>query len=285
MKLSVKYFFALSFMMAIAVIPFVAGAQGYQPLEPIPGLPTNNVSFPALLTALFRILIVGGAALAVLMMTIGGIRYMTSDVLGEKEHGREQIKNAALGLIFLLAIYLILRTINPQLLNFDLRSLGDVGSQSTNRALQNRAGGSASQAIAAGPLSGGAVATSGSGVGTGGSRVVGGSRLVYQGSDYDTGVGQSYYSDDTTGSRELELQAASASSQPGSSGSGVSRVGSSQFDVPADDRWVAVARDTAFGRFMFDRIDTDTSTTYLSQSECEAKTRSFLFGSNGCVRR
>ncbi|MAF20591.1 MAG: hypothetical protein CMI55_02830 [Parcubacteria group bacterium] len=62
---------------------------------------------------LFGIGLVGVAALVYL--TIGGLIYMTSDTIGSKEKAKEYIWGAISGLILALAAYLILYTINPNL--------------------------------------------------------------------------------------------------------------------------------------------------------------------------
>ena len=94
-------------------------AGGYTMLEPLPFL-TGEVKFANYLNAVFQILMIGGSILAVVMIVVGGVQYMTSDVLGTKEAGRERIKNAVFGLILLLCTYIILRTINPDLLTFKI---------------------------------------------------------------------------------------------------------------------------------------------------------------------
>jgi hypothetical protein len=60
------------------------------------------------------------AVLAVVMIVIGGLEYMTSELPGNKEHGKERITGAVFGLILALGAYALLYTINPNLLNSDL---------------------------------------------------------------------------------------------------------------------------------------------------------------------
>lgn len=64
--------------------------------------------------------------LAVIMIVIGGLEYMTSELISSKEHGKERITHAILGLLLALGAYTLLYTINPDLLNSDLESLEDV---------------------------------------------------------------------------------------------------------------------------------------------------------------
>ena len=60
------------------------------------------------------------AALAVLMIVVGGFQYMLGESIGMKSAGRERATSAVLGLGLLLVSWLILNTINPDLLTLDL---------------------------------------------------------------------------------------------------------------------------------------------------------------------
>jgi type IV secretory pathway VirB2 component (pilin) len=57
------------------------------------------------------------AVLAMLMIIVGGIQWMTTELISAKEEGKKKITSAVLGLILALAAYLILKTINPNILN------------------------------------------------------------------------------------------------------------------------------------------------------------------------
>jgi hypothetical protein len=57
------------------------------------------------------------ASAAVFMITFSGIEYMLSEIPNVKSNARERITNALIGLILALSTYLILKTINPELLN------------------------------------------------------------------------------------------------------------------------------------------------------------------------
>jgi len=56
-----------------------------------------------------------GSLLAILMIVIGGIRYTISEAVPSKEDAKGQISSAILGLVLLLASYLILNTISSEL--------------------------------------------------------------------------------------------------------------------------------------------------------------------------
>jgi hypothetical protein len=108
----------------VVVTPNSYGALGYTPLEPIPGITTNaaggQLDFPGMLGNIYKIAIIIGALFSVLMLTISGIRYMLSDIVTDKERAKQRIKACIYGLVLIAASWLILNTINPQLVMFTL---------------------------------------------------------------------------------------------------------------------------------------------------------------------
>ena len=60
------------------------------------------------------------AALTVIMIIWGGVEYMLTDSVFSKEDGKKKIKEALLGLGLALVSWLILYTINPEILKFKL---------------------------------------------------------------------------------------------------------------------------------------------------------------------
>ncbi len=94
----------------------------YKLLAPIPGFDetykTGDIG--KYVNAIIKLSIVIAAVLAVVMITLGGFQYMTSESMGLKQEGKDKIKNAFLGLVILASSFLILNTINPALLNFNL---------------------------------------------------------------------------------------------------------------------------------------------------------------------
>jgi hypothetical protein len=72
-------------------------------------------------------LIIGLASvMAVVMIVIGGVEYMTSDLVFSKESAKQRISEAVLGLLVALGAYALLNTINPDLLQTDLDTLDKV---------------------------------------------------------------------------------------------------------------------------------------------------------------
>lgn len=92
-------------------------------LAPLPGLSTIDLEDTRVadyLKIIFRIGIALAGVLAVLMLVIGGIEYMSSDVITSKESAKGRMTNAILGLILVLGAYAILNTLNPKLLEINL---------------------------------------------------------------------------------------------------------------------------------------------------------------------
>ena len=71
------------------------------------------------------------AVLAVIMIIIGGLEYMTSELISNKEHGKERITNAIFGLLLALGAWTILNTINPNLLKTDLSNMPSTAPSAT----------------------------------------------------------------------------------------------------------------------------------------------------------
>lgn len=104
----------------------------YTPLAPLPdtqgGFLTTFDSaktnaFGDYLNTIIRLFIGICAVLAMVMIVIGGIEYMTSELSGHKEEGKERITNAIFGLLIALGAFALLNTINPQLLDVGLSGL------------------------------------------------------------------------------------------------------------------------------------------------------------------
>lgn len=74
------------------------------------------------------------AVLSVVMIVVGGLEYMTSELVHTKEAGKERITQAILGLLIALGAYALLFTINPYLLKSDVTP-PDVITKITPRGL------------------------------------------------------------------------------------------------------------------------------------------------------
>ncbi len=82
-----------------------------------PAAPGNNLG--TYLNIMIRIVIGIAAVLSVVMIVIGGVEYMTSELAHTKESGKDRITHAIFGLIIALGAYALLFTINPDLLISD----------------------------------------------------------------------------------------------------------------------------------------------------------------------
>lgn len=84
---------------------------------------TNPCPFGNYLNIMIKLIIGFAAVLAMIMIVMGGIEYMTSELVSGKESGKETVTNAILGLLIALGAYMILNTINPALLDACLDKL------------------------------------------------------------------------------------------------------------------------------------------------------------------
>ena len=85
--------------------------------------PTGENKIGGYLNLMIRIFIGLCAVLAVVMIVMGGIEYMTSELISSKEAGKERITGAIFGLLLALGAWTLLYQINPDILNTDLKSL------------------------------------------------------------------------------------------------------------------------------------------------------------------
>ena len=75
-------------------------------------------SIPKILNDVFQLSISVGAILALLRISYAGYLYMGSaDMWSDKQHARDVFRDAIIGLLLLLAIWLILYQINPCILS------------------------------------------------------------------------------------------------------------------------------------------------------------------------
>lgn len=85
----------------------------------LPGIPDASKGLGVYLSKIFNLAIGVASVLAVLMIVIGGFKYMTSDAVSYTTEAKKQINDALLGLVLVLASWLILNTINTDLVNFN----------------------------------------------------------------------------------------------------------------------------------------------------------------------
>ena len=93
-------------------------AVDYEPLEDIPGVTGSNPDFSSYIEGLYNFSIAFVAIAALLMITVGGFYYISSaGNQAQAGSAKKIITDALLGLAVVFCTYLILYTINPDLLN------------------------------------------------------------------------------------------------------------------------------------------------------------------------
>lgn len=95
-----------------------AAGQEYVPLVPIPGVTYGTeVDMETYLNVIYVLAISIAAFIAVIKIVLAGFLYIGSDVITTKEDAKKNIRSAITGLFIILAAVLILRTINPAIVN------------------------------------------------------------------------------------------------------------------------------------------------------------------------
>jgi hypothetical protein len=104
------------------ILPIKSSALEYTLLEPsaFGSSITTTSSLGAFLGQAFSFGLALAAALAVIMIVWGGVQIMTTDSWSGKSEGKQRIQDAIWGLLLALVSYLILYTINPDILIFKL---------------------------------------------------------------------------------------------------------------------------------------------------------------------
>lgn len=168
-------------------------------LAPIPGISSDGKTVPiksgglsTYLQNLYKFGIYISIGLAVLMIVIGGLQYVSTDAINGKDEGRNRITEALKGLVLALMAYLILNTLNTNLLTSDITLKASVNLPSNTD-------------IGSANTTGGGVSTGGGGTGASG---VGNNGLVNVPTTNNGGVTTNTTGTQTTGSQtEAQLQA------------------------------------------------------------------------------
>ncbi|MBI5742479.1 MAG: L,D-transpeptidase, partial [Candidatus Niyogibacteria bacterium] len=131
----------------------------YEVSEALPGMTSTSVSNTGdYLSNLFYFLLGAAAVLAVVKIVMGGLKYIYSSMSPPAlEEAKADIQAAVFGLILALASYLILYTINPNLLTLDFTVSETTTSSSGGSAGSN--GGSTSSGGTTTTQPGGAIGT------------------------------------------------------------------------------------------------------------------------------
>jgi succinate dehydrogenase/fumarate reductase cytochrome b subunit len=119
-KISNKKIFIISAVLFLFQTTSVFALE-YVPLEPAAFKDVTasaTTSLGSYLGQVFNFGIAIAVTLALIMIIWGGIMYMTTDSWSGKEEGKTKITNALWGLGLALVSWLLLWTINPNLVNF-----------------------------------------------------------------------------------------------------------------------------------------------------------------------
>ena len=113
-------------VVVVLLVPFSTFAGNtVQPLTDLFGgdmIPVpEDADFGGFVSGIYNLIIYVAGVLAVLLITYGGVLYLTSGPnASQVEEGKKYITNALLGLLLALSAWLILNTINPAMLDFDM---------------------------------------------------------------------------------------------------------------------------------------------------------------------
>lgn len=120
---NITSFISFSWALLVSCIPYVAFSEDYAPLTS-GGIPkvTNieTLTITDMLNIFFGISVGIAAVLAVLMIAIGGFKYMTSESALKTSGAKEQISGAIIGLLIVLSAILVLSVINPEIVSLKL---------------------------------------------------------------------------------------------------------------------------------------------------------------------
>lgn len=94
----------------------------YTMLQPLPlnNADASKTDAGSYLEGVFVLAIGIAGVLAVIMIIWGGIQYMSTDAISGKSEAKSTIQQAIWGLLLAIGAWLILNTISPNLVNFNL---------------------------------------------------------------------------------------------------------------------------------------------------------------------
>ncbi len=129
------------FLLSLLILPSLTIAASYTLLEPIGGDQQTMIKVSDPMTYLRSLYwwVVGlTIALSVLMLIVGGFQYTLSWAdEKQKGEGRSRIENAITGLIIALTAFLLLNTINPDLVSFEMSDAGSCKANNTPATTQS----------------------------------------------------------------------------------------------------------------------------------------------------
>lgn len=117
-----RYILPIAVAMIFPIVVF--GAEGTTVNTFIDNIPflSGEKTTQAFVDAMYKLAIALASIIVVIRLMMAGAKYMLSEVVSSKSKAKEDIKNALLGLLIILAAVLILGTINPKLVGLNFLS-------------------------------------------------------------------------------------------------------------------------------------------------------------------
>ena len=117
---------SVTILFGVGILLAGAAEQPYIPLAPLPigegGAILAQYTLSTYLSGMLKFLVAGAGVLAILMLILAGTRYVAAGISpSAKGHAKDDMMHAIVGLALVLGSYLILNTINPDLVNFKLK--------------------------------------------------------------------------------------------------------------------------------------------------------------------
>lgn len=126
MKKLTTYYIILTILILFLAHTSVLAQTEYKLLAPLPlsgagSVPTEKTTAKSYIQGIFTLIIAVAGGLAVVQIIFGGIKYMSTDAFEGKSEAKTTIQNAIWGLLLAVSAWLILFTINPKLVDFNLK--------------------------------------------------------------------------------------------------------------------------------------------------------------------
>lgn len=116
----------LSFLV-LAGVAFAADTPTFVPLVGIPNINMDmNTPLPSYINEIYLLTIGIGSMVAVIKLMIAGVKWSVSEIVTEKSDAKKDIFGTLFGLALLLIPFMVLNTINPDLVKLDI--LGNMGT-------------------------------------------------------------------------------------------------------------------------------------------------------------
>ena len=116
----------LTHLVVFAVLFFLnttfafAADEKFVPMAHLPGITGDAVPLPVYINRIYMLTITIGAFIGVIKLSIAGVKYAMSDVVTDKSSAKKDIMGVFLGLAILLVPFIVLKQINPDLVNLEL---------------------------------------------------------------------------------------------------------------------------------------------------------------------